>query len=210
MKQTVLVIVAGLLLGLTLGGCPSSEEPRAHAPPAPSTQQTLAGRAVLIVVAPENFRDEEFSEPEQILTKAGAKLTVASLRAGICTGAGGLTVRAELTPDQVTVADYGAVIFVGGPGMIQYLDNQKLIDLAKRFHEADKVTAAICVAPVILANAGLLEGKSATVWADKQAALEAKGAEYSDAPVVVTGNVITANGPLAAEKFGQAIVDALQ
>lgn len=215
MKQTIWIIVAGLLLGLTVGGCRLGE-PVPAPPPSPmprppaATQRAPTGKAVLMVVAPENFRDEEFSVPEHILTEAGAKVTVASLRKGICTGAGGLTVTAEITPDEVTVDDYDAVIFVGGSGLIQHLDNQKLIDLAKKFHQAGKVTAAICVAPVILANADLLDGQLATVWPDNQAALEAKGAHYTDQPVAVAGKIITANGPPAAAEFGQAIVNALQ
>lgn len=219
MKKICLVITA-LLVGLTVGGCPAPQPPAPEmpttppptpaAPPAAATEQPLAGKAVLMVVAPANFRDDEFSKPKEILAEAGAKITVAALRKGTVTGTGGLSLQAEITPGEVTVGDYDAVVFVGGPGMIQYLDNQSLIALAKKFHQAQKVVAAICVAPVILANAGLLEGKAATVWSDKRAALEAKGAQYTDEPVIVADQIITATGPPAAEKFGKAIVKALQ
>ena len=211
MKRVIAVFIMGGLLVIVWIGCrsPQPSASQVPPPPQPAAEPTLAAKVVLMVAAPENFRDEELAQPQQILTSAGAKVSIASLRTGSITGTGGLSVQAELTVDQVTVDDYDAVVFVGGPGMIQYLDNTKLIDLAKKFHQANKLVAAICVAPVILANAGLLKGKSATVWEGKRAVLEAKGADYVDEPVVVADKIITANGPAVAEEFGQAIVKAL-
>ncbi len=211
MKRVIAVFIIGGLLVMMGVGCRSSQPSVSQLPPPlqPAPEPTLAEKKVLLVAAPEKFRDEELAQPRQILTRAGAQVSIASLRTGSITGTGGLSVQAELTVDQITVDDYDAVVFVGGPGMIQYLDNTKLIDLAKKFHQANKLIAAICVAPVILANAGLLKGRTATVWEGKRAVLETKGADYVDEPVVVADKVITANGPVAAQEFGQAIVKAL-
>jgi len=67
------------------------------------------------------------------------------------------------------------------------------------------MVAAICIAPVILANAGLLKKKNATVFKSEIAAIEAKGAVYSGSGVTVDGNLITASGPDQAKQFGKEI-----
>ncbi len=72
---------------------------------------------------------------------------------------------------------------------------------------------AICIAPTILAYAGVLEGKKATVWNQdgKQAEILTKnGAEFVDELVVVDGKIVTANGPPAAEAFGKKILEMLK
>jgi protease I len=86
--------------------------------------------------------------------------------------------------------------------------------LAKETIEKDKILAAICISPVILANAGVLKGKKATVWSsplDKNPIriLKNGGAIYKDALVVVDGKIVTANGPEAAKEFGEALVSLL-
>ncbi|PIR71487.1 MAG: hypothetical protein COU43_02395, partial [Candidatus Nealsonbacteria bacterium CG10_big_fil_rev_8_21_14_0_10_37_25] len=78
-----------------------------------------------------------------------------------------------------------------------------------------KVLASICISPVILAKAGVLKGKKATVWSspmDKVPVriLEENEAIYQDKSVVADGKIVTANGPAAAEKFAKAIITALK
>lgn len=169
----------------------------------------LTGKRVLIIVAPKDFRDEEFEKPYEILGSAGAKITVGSLRRGECTGVGGTKVQATVTPPQVRVADYDAVVFVGGPGMVKHVGDPALIKLAKDFAAARKVIGAICVAPVILARAGLLKGIEATVWPDMKQELVGRGVAYVGEDVVVRGPIVTASGPGAAEAFGGALAAAL-
>jgi protease I len=77
--------------------------------------------------------------------------------------------------------------------------------LAQAMNGQGKMVAAICIAPVILANAGLLKKKNATVFESEIAAIEAKGAVYSESGVTVDGNIITANGADQAKQFGLEI-----
>ena len=77
--------------------------------------------------------------------------------------------------------------------------------MARSFAEAGKVVAAICIAPVILARAGLLKGKRATVFPDGIPELEKAGAVYTAQSVERDGRIITGNGPEAAEAFGREI-----
>ena len=72
-----------------------------------------------------------------------------------------------------------------------------------------KVLAAICVAPITLARAGVLEGKRATTSL-AGSVIEAEGATYTGALVERDGLIITANGPAASDAFGRAIAAALE
>lgn len=76
-------------------------------------------------------------------------------------------------------------------------------------HQQDKLVAAICLAPVILANAGVLAGERATVAGTQAMAIEAGGATYTGPGVTTDGNVVTANGPKSARLFGQKINEVL-
>jgi protease I len=83
----------------------------------------------------------------------------------------------------------------------------------KQAADKRKVIAAICIAPTLLAKAGLLKYKKATVWNGdrmQEAFLKREGAIYTDEPLTIDGNIITANGPDAAEQFGKAIAEALK
>jgi len=174
-----------------------------------------ACKKVLMVIAPKNFRDEELLETRKVLEGAGAKVTVASSTLSEVKGMFGAKARPDILLESAKAAEYDAVIFVGGSGSAVYFDDQRAHALAKATASAGKLLCAICIAPSILAKAGLLKGKKATVWDDKGPAgpfsgnLKNGGALLSQDDVVRDGRIITANGPPAASKFGRTIVEAL-
>jgi len=163
-----------------------------------------------MIIAPDKFRDEELLEPKEVLEKAGVEVRVA------CTGLAGArgTLGAQVKPDvlftDLRAGDYDAFIFVGGAGASIYWDDPFAHALAAGAVEKNKIVAAICIAPVTLAKAGVLEGKRATVWPSEAEQLTAAGARYSASPVVKDGNIITGAGPAAARKFGEEVLKALQ
>lgn len=165
----------------------------------------------MMVIAPENFRDEELFYTKEELERAGAEVTIASSTTGEARGRLGARVKPDLKLDRVKVDEYDAVIFVGGTGSEVYFNDRRALSIASEAFRKGKVTCAICIAPVILANAGVLKGKRATVWnGDYIEKIESKGATYTGKPVEVDGKVITANGPQAAREFGRAIARALK
>jgi protease I len=168
-------------------------------------EQPLAGQKLLFVVAPKDFRDEEYTIPYETLTEAGADAEVASVETGTATGVNGTEVEVTLLAKDAEPDDFAAVVFVGGPGLADYLDDPDLKDLATRFAEADRAVAAICLAPAILANAGLLDGRRATVFESEKQTLTEAGAKLSTEDAVVDGKIITAPGPEAAAPFADAI-----
>jgi len=118
---------------------------------------------VLMIVAPERFRDEELFDTQAELMQAGQRTIVASTRTGLCPGSQGGQVVAELALDQVHCGDYVAVVFVGGGGSKLLFHNADALRIAREMAQDGKIVAAICLAPVILANAGVLNGHQATV-----------------------------------------------
>lgn len=170
---------------------------------------SLENKKVVIIIAPERFRDEEYVEPRKILEEAGASITVASSATGTVTGMLGAVVTPDISIEEVRPEEYDAVIFVGGGGASAYFDDEIALSIAKEAARS-RVLGAICIAPRILANAGLLKGKRATVFSTQIEALKALGADYTGAPVERDGDIITAEGPTAAPDFGRAVLAALE
>lgn len=162
----------------------------------------------LLVIAP-NFRDEEYFQPKQILEQGGMEVVTTSWQKGEIGGAGGGKTTAELAVKEVKVEDFVGIAFIGGPGMVNNIGDQALLELAKNFADSGKITAAICVAPAILAKAGVLSGKKATAWSGVAEILKSQGANYTGDKVTVDGKIVTADGPASAEEFGKTIMSLL-
>jgi len=183
-------------------------------PPKITMQEDLKGKKIVMVIAFRDFRDVEYFVPREILETARAEVKTASNKKGIAIGADGGDVEVDLLVSEINPADFDAVVFIGGPGCLGNLDNEDSYKLARETVSQNKVLASICISPVILAKAEVLEEKKATVWSsslDRSPVkiLEENGAIYQAESVVVDGKIITANGPAAAKKFGEAIVQAL-
>ncbi|RLA85880.1 MAG: DJ-1 family protein [Deltaproteobacteria bacterium] len=167
------------------------------------------GRRVLMVIAPEGFRDEELQIPKGEFEKAGYEVVIASSTLGTARGMLGAKVKPQVLLKDVKVEDYDAVIFVGGVGAQYYFNHPEALRIAREAASQEKVLGAICLAPGILARAGVLKGKRATVWRSEAKTLKEKGAIYTGQQVEVDGKVITGNGPTAAPLFASKILEAL-
>jgi protease I len=167
-------------------------------------------KTVLMVIAPEEFQDKEYEIPYKVLEENGIEVITASKNAGICHSSLGKDIEADLGIDEVGVGEFDAIVLVGGSGARVYLEDEILHDIIRGFEEEDKIVAAICIAPAILAKSGVLEGKNATVFPKHAHYLEENGANYTKKNVEIDGNIITANGPQAAKEFGEAISNKLR
>jgi len=162
---------------------------------------------ILMVIAADQFRDEEYFDTRAALDHAGHETVVASTRTGRCSGSRGGHATAETTIDVERAADYDAVVFIGGSGSKLLVHNADAQRLALEADAEGKLLAAICHAPVILAAAGLLAGRRATVTSDAVGLIEAEGASYTGAGVTVDGRIVTADGPNSAAAFGRRIAE---
>lgn len=172
----------------------------------------LDDKKILMVVAQDNFRDEEYLEPRDILEDAGVSITVASNSTKEAHGALGAKIKPDISIKDAIMTEFDGLVIAGGGGSREHLwPNKDLQRLVKDAFDQDKLVAAICVSPVVLARAKILEDRDCTVFKDKEciAELEKGGGLYTDKDVVVDGNIITARDPKAAEKFGHAIVEQL-
>ncbi|MDD3932766.1 DJ-1/PfpI/YhbO family deglycase/protease [Methanoculleus sp. UBA303] len=168
---------------------------------------------LLLAIAPERFRDEELETPRRVFEEAGIDVDIASTTTGRCTGMLGATTEAAMTFDDVDPDDYAGIVVVGGAGSQDHLwGSERLSALVRAFFEQGKVVAAICLAPVVLARAGILAGRQATVYRSPAAVAEMKkgGANLLDIPVVADMQIVTANGPTAAAQFADTIITKLE
>ncbi len=169
---------------------------------------------VLFVVAQKNFRDEELFHTREELERAGHSCAVASLAKGEAAGVMGRKTSVDYSVGQVHASGFDCVVFVGGQGVEQskLYENKEILSLARGFASAGKIVSAICIAPRILARAGVVERRKTTFFPDgaTRAMLEEAGAICVADDVMVDGKMITANGPGAARRFGQELARALK
>jgi protease I len=165
-------------------------------------------RIALIILAQQGFQDHEYEGTRKGLVNADFGIVIASKKVGECSGKFGGTVEATVALKDVKVAEYDRIAFIGGPGAAAYASDPEALKIANETVRANIPLGAICIAPTILANAHVLEGKKATTWDDGRgtqvALLEQMGAIYTGDTVTVDGLIVTGNGPEAAEEFGKA------
>ncbi|MBT5015998.1 DJ-1/PfpI family protein [Candidatus Peregrinibacteria bacterium] len=163
---------------------------------------------VLLIISPQDYQDKEYSDTKAALEAADHIVFTASTVEKAHGKLGGI-VECDALMYEANAEDYDAVVFIGGTGCFEYFEDDAAHSVAKDFYEAGKLTCAICAAPGILANCGLLDGKEATCWPGEENHIQEKGAKYTATPVQRDGLIITGNGPEAAHEFGQTIADAL-
>ena len=167
---------------------------------------------IAMVIASKDFRDEEYFQTREILEKAGFQVSVFSDKKGVALGKFGGEVEIKKTLEDLDVSNFNCLLFVGGSGAIECLDNPSSYFLINEARNEKKLIAAICIAPLILVHAGILKGKKATVWSsdlDKSAIKEFKKqeVEYIPEKSVIDGKIITADGVDAIEEFCEKIIN---
>ena len=194
--KKILIILLMLVLSLSLASAQEKEKP-------------LSGKKVVMVIAPKDFRDEELLEPMAILLDKGAKVVVASNSLDTATGMSGAKIKPDILVKDIQTKDWDAIVLIGGQGAKIYWDDKVVHSILKEAVKEDKVIGAICIAPITLANAGILKGRKATVWDGVADKIKSKGAIYTKSDVEQDDKIITANGPQSAGKFGETLVEVL-
>lgn len=153
------------------------------------------------------FEEVEALTPVDVLRRAGMDVkTVSIYPTKEVVGAHGVTVKADLTFDEVDFAECDWLILPGGmPGATNLYDYKPLCSLLLKHNTEGGHIAAICAAPaVVLGELGLLDGKEATCYPGFESV--APQAVFQERRVVVSGNIVTANGPSSALVFALTIV----
>ncbi len=168
-------------------------------------------KRVCVLLAP-GFEEIEAVTVIDVLRRAGihvevaAVMTPASELAPLVTGSHDITVRATTRVEALEAHSFDAVVLPGGlPGAHNLRDDAAAQRLVKDASQAGKVVAAICAGPVALERAGVLAGREATSYPGNAL----PSARYSEARVVIDGQVVTSRGPGTALEFSLALVRML-
>ena len=167
-------------------------------------------KKVAMFIAFQDFRDEEYIEPKKILEAQGIKVDTVSSAKGKACGKFGVIAEVDKVISEINAPDYDALCLVGGMGCLEHLDNGPVYDIFRQAFNENKLIGSICISPVILAHAGILKGKKATVWPDGADELKAAGAIYTGADIEMDGKIITANGPAPAKEYAKKLIQELK
>ncbi len=145
-----------------------------------------------------------------LLRRAGIEVVTASLDSDVIVASRGVRLIADALLDEVLDDDYDMIVLPGGLPGADHLDNDvRIHTLLKRLHEQGKYTAAICAAPKVLANAGLLEDKQATSYPGFIDKMNLPRTQVLTLPVVTDDKVITSRGPGTAMDFALELIEKL-
>ncbi len=160
---------------------------------------------VAIILA-EGFEELEAIAIIDVLRRAGIEVVSSGLTDGPVSSARKVKVIPDAVIDELKSDDFDMLVLPGGlPGSDNLNADTRVRDLIRDFHNKGKVTGAICAAPYVLANAGVLEGKHATSYPSFKEKLG--NVAYEEKTVVTDGNIMTSRGPGTAICFGLAIVE---
>lgn len=163
-------------------------------------------KRVLCLVA-DGVEELELVAPVDVLRRAGADVVLAAVGEGLrVTGRNHLVLHADRPLEAVSTEDFDLLLIPGGAAVARLRQDGRPAELAQIFVRAGKPVAAICAGPLVLEDAGLLEGKRFT--AHFSAANELPGAQTGER-VVEDGLIITSRGAGTALEFGLALVDRL-
>ena len=171
-------------------------------------EETIMKKTAILFA--EGYEEVEALTVVDLLRRAKIGCDIVAVKeADEVTGSHGISVRADKILSQLEVEQYDGLILPGGlRGVNNLAADERVIDLLRRFHEAGKLTAAICAGPTVLARAGLLEGRKACCYPGMEDQLT--GAVASTESVVEDGSIITSRGLGTAIPFALALVAYFQ
>ncbi|MGA7980466.1 MAG: DJ-1 family glyoxalase III [Chromatiaceae bacterium] len=164
---------------------------------------------VLIPLA-EGYEELEAVTVVDLLRRAQIDVVTAGLREGPVRGSRGTVLVPDALLAEVMDDDFDMIVLPGGlPGAKHLDEDERIHRLLKRYHAEERYAAAICAAPKVLANAGLLDGRSATSYPGAVTRDEFPEVNLLSVPVVVDGRVVTSRGPGTAMDFALQLIELL-
>ncbi len=156
----------------------------------------------VLVFVENGFEDRELMIPYYRFQEAGYKVDVVGPKANTTyNGEYGLTIKSNLSPEDVNIGDYVAIVIPGGRAPDRMRTNKGLVKLVKEASQRGKVIAAICHGPQLLIEADVVKGKKATCYVSVSTDLKNAGGIYVDKSVVVDGNLVTSRFPADLPDF---------
>jgi protease I len=181
----------------------------------------MANDNILFVIAQKDFNYREISVTKDILEKNNYQTKIASFRKKDAYSYPLYNHQRIIIGPDLTVEDsvnhlddYAAVLIIGGVGC-PTLNKEETRQLLQESNKLEKIIGGICLGPTILAKAGILDGRRATVWRTEEheegpEILKEHGAIYTGEDLTIDNNIITASTYEHAELFAYAINDKLK
>lgn len=161
---------------------------------------------VLVPLA-DGFEEIEAFAPIDLLRRAGVEVITAALGEGIhVTGRSGITAHADTTLAAVSERDFDLIFLPGGAGVKHLRADSRIRSIVLRQHQAGRWLAAICAAPTVLHDCGLLAGRRFTAHFSVAPELTAM---IPGERVVTDGNITTSRGAGTSVDFGLHLIGLL-
>jgi protease I len=174
-------------------------------------EQKLQGKNVAILAA-DMVEQVELVEPRQALDAAGATTQLISIKPGEIQGFNHFdkadTFKVDKLAEEADASDYDALLLPGGVGNPDQLRmDENVVQFVRSFFEAGKPVAAICHAPWLLVEAGVVRGKRVTSWPSLETDLRNAGAEWVDEEVVTDNGLVTSRKPDDIPAFNKKMIE---
>lgn len=164
---------------------------------------------MILVPLAEGFEEIEAITIIDVLRRAGLDVVTASLSDNIVIGSHNISIISDTLLGDIDVSKVDIIVLPGGmPGSRNFQNSSILVEMIKQVFSENKLLAAVCAAPIVLAKAGILNGKKATCYPGFESELD--GAEYIEAPYVMDGTILTGRGPGAVMGFVLKLVEIIK
>jgi deglycase len=171
----------------------------------------LDGKKVAILVA-DGFEQVELTEPRQALDEAGAETKIVSLKSGKIQGMQhadkGDTFEVDLTLDKARPEEFDALLIPGGfmnPDALR--SNEDALEFTRHFFHEGKPVAAICHAPWVLIDAGVVRGRTLTSWPAIKTDVKNAGGNWVNQEIVVDNGLVTSRKPDDIPAFNRKMIE---
>lgn len=159
----------------------------------------------VLCVLENGFEEIEAITPVDVLRRAGMEVVLAGVSGTLVTGKNGIRIEADVLLEILAAEGFDALFLPGGPAVMDMRKNAQISELIRGFYVKDKLIAAICAAPLLLQDAGILEGRKFTAHFTTNDELPENCGER----VVTDGALITSRGAGTALDFGLEMVAVL-
>lgn len=170
-------------------------------------ENTLHGKRIALL-ATDGFEDSELTKPLDAVRYAGAEVVIISEEMGTITGKNGTEITVEAAVNTVNADDFHGLLLPGGVANPDTLRmNETAVHFVRSFFEQHKPVAAICHAPWLLIEAGVIRGRTVTSWPSLKTDIVNAGATWVDEPVVVDEGLVTSRKPDDLDDFSAKAIE---
>ncbi|WP_353948112.1 DJ-1 family glyoxalase III [Sporolactobacillus sp. Y61] len=162
----------------------------------------------ILVLLAEGFEETEAVTAIDVLRRGGVEVVLCSLGGKLVEGSRHIVIQADTDINSSGLKDFDGIYLPGGTkGATTLRDDERVQELIRYYHDSGKKVAAICAGPIALERTGILKGETVTSNPDFRSHI--KDADYSEDPVVVSGNIITSRAAGTTLPIGLEILRQL-